>query len=177
MYFKAQKSEQCRQVSLIVTIFLLVVAAYGPLAMQDDLPMWLWLIPTVIPILILVLAWLFSVRGYRVDDETLYIVRPFWSTEIPRADFREYEVVEDILTDARRVYANAGLFSYVGVYDTDAYGEVSAYVTHLYNLVLIHAGEEQYLLSPDDVPSMMAALSSDELPEEKPGDEKILESD
>lgn len=88
----------------------------------------------VMPLIILV-TWLFAVRGYAIEDGVLKIQRPFWTTTISLPPDTVFRAEPEIRKGLWRTAGNGGLFGYTGWYRNSSLGSFRAYVTSWSNAV------------------------------------------
>jgi hypothetical protein len=104
----------------------------------------------VMPLIILV-TWLFAVRGYAIEDGVLKIQRPFWTTTISLPPDTVFRAEPEIRKGLWRTAGNGGLFGYTGWYRNSSLGSFRAYVTSWSNAVSITSESTglRIVLSPE----------------------------
>ncbi len=104
----------------------------------------------VMPLIILV-TWLFAVRGYAIEDGVLKIQRPFWTTTISLSPDTVFRAEPEIRKGLWRTAGNGGLFGYTGWYRNSSLGSFRAYVTSWSNAVSITSESTglRIVLSPE----------------------------
>lgn len=105
----------------------------------------------VIPLVILV-TWLFSVRGYILEEGLLRVQRPFWTTEIALPPDTVFRAEPEIRKGLWRTAGNGGLFGYTGWYRNKALGSFRAYVTSWGDAVSVTSESTGFraVISPED---------------------------
>ena len=109
-----------------------------------------------VAVLVMLLAYLFSVQRYSVDEEFISIVRPIGTIRIPRSNTRVFRDAK-ITDGAIRVWANGGLFSIAGLFYSKQSGWLHAYMRNSKVIVAIQHDRKTYLVSPDDANRFIAA--------------------
>lgn len=104
-------------------------------------------IAAVLPVLLVVSA-LMAVTGYELDGGSLRVRRPLWSTRIPLTGLRRVWAEPAISQGARRIFGNAGLFSYTGLYQSRALGRYRMFATDLNNAVVLASVERAVVVTP-----------------------------
>ena len=105
----------------------------------------------VIPLIIIV-TWLFSVRGYILEEGVLQVQRPFWTTAISLPPDTVFRAEPEIRKGLWRTAGNGGLFGYTGWYRNRSLGSFRAYVTSWSNAVSITSESTGFraVISPED---------------------------
>ncbi len=129
-----------------VTVLIVFMAAAFPLI--PEMPVYgAILIP-----LVLLVTWLFSVKGYTLMNNVLTVHRPFWDTKIvlpPDAVFaREPEIKKSLIKTA----GNGGLFGYTGGFRNKKLGSFKAYATNWDYAISITSASQRMsmVITPDD---------------------------
>jgi len=121
-----------------------------------------------IPVVSLLAAALFMVRGYTVTGDAIVVHRLGWSSKVLLDGLESATVSPDVVRRASRTRGNGGFFSYTGRYRSQALGSFEAFVTdHTRTVVLRFRdrvdGDRVVVISPDD-PGVFVALLSGEPP-------------
>jgi hypothetical protein len=115
----------------------------------------LWMVPpkvqpvTLLPVIGIAVAALFSIQGYEVRSGELIIRRLGWSTRISLRDLESVSVVPDAMSGSLRVFGNGGLYSFSGWFWSRSLGQYRVWVTDLSSTVVIRAGGHTCVVSPD----------------------------
>ena len=106
-----------------VTVLVVFMAASFPLI--PEMPIY----GAALMPLVLLLTWLFSVKGYTLMNSVLTVHRPFWDTNIvlpPDAVFaKEPEITKGLIKTA----GNGGVFGYTGGFRNKRLGSFRAFAT------------------------------------------------
>jgi hypothetical protein len=121
-------------------------------------------------VLILVLAWVYTPREYRLDDRFLTIGRPAGDVQIKREDIREVHVATSgDLSGSIRLWGSGGLFGYYGLFRTARLGNCRWYVTDRRKCVVLITPAKTLVLSPVDPAGFVAELQPAGSPPPIPG--------
>jgi hypothetical protein len=154
--FDAPWSPLLKVVSLICTLGVTAVfwlLPYGPI------PSWIKPVLLVVPVVLLGVCALFTVRRYEVDDGVLSVQRLFWKTRVPLAMLTGAELRAEGFGRALRICGNGGLYSFTGWYYTRGLGAFRAFATRTKDAVLLRfADRKPILVTPADPAAFLAVL-------------------
>lgn len=136
------------------SIAILLNAGNGP-----EAP-WVMLTAGMLPLFILVVAALFTVRGYVLTADEILVQRSFWSTRFERARLQSASVDPTALRNSIRLFGNGGLFSFTGVFRSPALGRYRAYVTDPARCVVLRFADRVVVFSPADPEAFVRDLSA-----------------
>lgn len=105
-----------------------------------------WL--TVIPIAIVVVASLFTVRGYTLTPKFLRVHRLVWSTRIPLDGLQSVEFDPQAILKSKRIFGNEGVFSMSGYFRSKKLGKYRAFVSQPALAVILRFPEHTVVVSP-----------------------------
>jgi hypothetical protein len=107
---------------------------------------------------ILVISLLFTVTGYVVDGPVLYIQRLLWSTRLPLDGVSRFWREPVACKGSLRVFGNAGLFSFTGLYRSPVLGRYRLFATDLSRSVVIVLPGRVLVITPDVPEAFVAHL-------------------
>ncbi|MFK2930833.1 hypothetical protein ISP14_08515 [Dyella agri] len=110
------------------------------------------------PLLILLAAVLFVVRGYELRDGALHVRRLFWTTRVTLGELREAATDPEAGAGSIRLFGNGGLFSFSGWFRNAKLGRYRAFVTDWQCAVVLRGAACTVVLSPADPASFVRAL-------------------
>jgi hypothetical protein len=149
MSFTASWDSLTKVISAVVVVLLLGPAIFvlrSPLA-------------SGIGILVLVLAYAWSARGYQIIDGTLRIRRLAGSVRIPLESIREArQATPEDLSGCVRLFGSGGLFGWYGLFRTSKLGKSTWYVTDRSHAVVLVTPEKTLLISPDEVERFLGVV-------------------
>ncbi len=114
----------------------------------------------VIPIIVLFIALLFTVRGYVIRGNVLGIRRLFWETEFDLSSLMSVKCDPKAMTGSIRTMGNGGLFSFSGKYRSGKLGFFRAFVTDFRNCVVLKFDEQVIVVSPENPEMFVEILSN-----------------
>ncbi|HXV15088.1 MAG TPA: PH domain-containing protein [Candidatus Krumholzibacteria bacterium] len=103
-----------------------------------------------LPMLVVVIAALFMVRGYVVTADEIVVQRPLWSSRFERARLQSAAIDPDALRGSIRLFGNGGLFSFTGWFRSPQLGRYRAYVTDPSRTVILRFADRIIVVSPSD---------------------------
>jgi hypothetical protein len=117
-------------------------------------------------LLVLVLAYAYSPRGYIVAGRVAWVKRLIGRARFELEGLREARPAEaDDLRGCIRLWGNGGLFGYYGLFRTTKLGRCTWYVTNRSRAVVLvnelPGGAKTALFSPDDVDGFLAAVRAE----------------
>jgi hypothetical protein len=116
-------------------------------------------VAALLPLLV-VFAYAYSPRGYRLSGQAIVIKRLIGNIQVPLAGIREIRAgTPDDFTGCLRLWGNGGIFGYYGIFQTSKLGKCYWYVTNRSKPVIVATETRILVLSPDDVAGFMAAAT------------------
>ncbi len=103
-----------------------------------------------LPMIIVVGAALFMVRGYAVTADEIVVQRPLWSNRFERSRLQSATVDPEALRGSIRLLGNGGMFSFTGVFGSPKLGRYRAYVTDPARTVILRFTDRVVVVSPAD---------------------------
>lgn len=160
LHFKAPWGLSLKWISLFTTLLLIGIASSPALYLKSGLIS----IPNILggglPILLLLGAGLFVIRGYTITPETLTIHRLFWTTRIPLIGIVKVEFKPKVMAQSLRTCGNGGLYSFTGWYWSKTLGHYRAYVTDLNRTVVLHLKTRCIVISPDEPAAFVETIET-----------------
>jgi Bacterial PH domain len=157
--FNAPWSTSLIVVSAIVTTVCLAVTAllWRSLTAAEFGSFSFWL--TLLPLALVVGSALFTVRGYTLSGDVLFIHRLFWSTRLTLAGFRSAEFHPAAMRGSIRTFGNGGFFSFTGWYRNQLLGSYRAFATEPQLTTALRFTDRTVVLSPDRPEEFIRELS------------------
>ncbi len=130
----------------VVTVFMILAA--GALPFVPRVAMYA---VSILPLIILV-TWLFSVTGYSLENDTLLVKRPLWTTEIVLPPGAVTQEEPEIRNGLLKVMGNGGMFGYTGGFRNRKLGSFRAYATNWSHAVSITSETDSFsiVVSPEN---------------------------
>lgn len=110
---------------------------------------------------VLVCGFLFSIRGYRLDGASLYVLRPLWETAVDLRGLESAEIDPGAMRGAWRTFGNGGMFSFSGWHWSRKLGRHRAFVTDFKNAVVLRQDGRSVVISPGDPEAFLEDLGAD----------------
>ena len=103
---------------------------------------------SLLPLVILFVAALFTIRGYSITSELILVHRLLWDTKLPRIGLESARVEPKAMRGSIRTFGNGGAFSFTGFYYNKRLGSYRAYVTDPRRPVVLRYANRRIVLSP-----------------------------
>ncbi|MBV9771071.1 MAG: hypothetical protein JOZ32_15970 [Bryobacterales bacterium] len=114
---------------------------------------------TCLSILIIVVAYAYSPRGYVLEDGAIFVKRLISSARVLLEDVRDARrATPGDFRSCLRLWGSGGLFGYYGLFTTAKLGKSTWYVTNREKGVVVIAGPKTVLFSLDDPDEFLAAI-------------------
>lgn len=114
----------------------------------------------LLPLAIVALCSLFTVRGYTLSENQLIIHRLGWSHTIELSGLSSAAYVPGVMQGSSRTFANGGLFSFAGNFHNDNLGNYRAYATDDLKSVVLKFADKTIVISPDEPEEFVATVIS-----------------
>ncbi|PIG90949.1 PH domain-containing protein [Gloeocapsopsis sp. IPPAS B-1203] len=146
--FKAPWAISLIAITTVISALLLGVILVGLLTgPRSDIA---WIVAmVVIPLVILLTSVFFSIRGYAIADDTLYIQRIGWNTKIDLRNLTSADVDPQAMRNSLRKWGNGGLFSYSGKFYNRKLGNYQAYATDPSKAVVLKLRDRTIVVTPE----------------------------
>jgi hypothetical protein len=147
-HYEAPWSTALIVMSVLTTVVLLGASAGAGLILAAKHPPGVLGSAVLLPLVILFVAALFTIRGYSVASDCILVHRMLWDTKLPRAGLESVSVEPDAMRWSLRTFGNGGAFSITGFYYNKRLGSYRAYVTDPRRLVVLRYANRRVVLSP-----------------------------
>jgi hypothetical protein len=148
-FFAAPWSTLLTVVSLVSCSILFGVILLGLVTGGRGNPFWLVLM-VALPLTIVMVTAAFTVRGYILTDNTLYVQRLGWHSKIELNNFVNIEFDAQAMENSLRIWGNGGLFSFTGTFQNQKLGRYQAYATDPARSVIIQFCDRTIVVTPDN---------------------------
>lgn len=156
--FRAPASRMLVIVTALATAILIGIPILGWIALPASVPGFARLLMTAVPLLILLGALPFAVRGYDIQKGTLRVLRPGWVTQLRLGQLVSAEADPTAMSGSLRIAGNGGLFSFTGWFWSRRLGRYRAFVTDPARSVVLKFSDRTVVVSPDAPEEFVAAL-------------------
>jgi hypothetical protein len=118
----------------------------------------LWVLGmVVVPLLILVVASLFIIRGYVLTGDSLLVRRVGWTSKMDLSGLTSVEVDPQAMTKSIRTFGNGGLFCFAGAFYNKKLGSYRAFVMDPRRSVILRWANRVAVVTPEH-PQQFAAM-------------------
>jgi hypothetical protein len=145
---------------LTLLVIVVLIGVPGWLLLSKDCTVIEVVLYCGIPIIILFIALLFTVKGYVIRGNVLGVRRLLWETEIDLSSLVSVNRDSKAMTGSIRTLGNGGLFSFSGKYRSGKLGPFRAFVTDFRNCVVLKLAEQVIVVSPDNPEMFVEILSN-----------------
>jgi len=149
----------------LMTLFsagiLIGVPVFGLLNRPDNALVWLVMM-VILPLAILISAAFFTVRGYAITNNTLFVQRLVWKTEFNLNDLQTVEIDPNAMKRSIRTLGNGGLFCFAGHFRNKRLGVYRALATDPKLAVILRFRDKVVVVTPDH-PTKFATQIKDRL--------------
>jgi hypothetical protein len=138
---------------------LVLLAVPFVLLIEGDRPFMELAASVALPVVVLGVTLLFTIRGYSLTGDTLRIRRLLWNTRVDLSGLRSADMDPDAMKGAVRVFGNGGLFSFTGRFRSRRLGSFKAFVTDMSACVVLVTDRDTVVISPGS-PERFVELAS-----------------
>src|SRR6266511_2237527 len=157
-HFRAPWSPTLKVMS--VTGSLILAAVSLTIALRSEPPAPVKALLGGVVVLTLAVSALFTVRGYALGHDALYIKRLFWWTRIRLAGLRSIVVDRDACRRSIRLCGNGGLFAFAGWYRNRKLGKFRLCATDLKRAVVLRFSDRAWVISPENPEEFVRQVKS-----------------
>ncbi|WP_237058656.1 PH domain-containing protein [Microbulbifer sediminum] len=155
--FNAPWSRQLKWLTALATLLLLAIPAILMARAPADPPT-IYQVSIWLPVAILALSTLFVIRGYTLNGNTLYIIRPLWKTRLSLDGLQEVFADPEAMHGSIRIFGNGGLFGYIGLFQNKTIGRYRAFATDQQRAVVLRFPERNLVVTPGRPEKLVALL-------------------
>lgn len=102
----------------------------------------------LVPVAIILFSLLFMVTGYGVSATSLSVQRPLWATEFGINGLQSVSFEPGICKKSLRIFGNAGLFGFTGLYRNSSLGSYRLFGTDLACSVVLTCPNRKIVITP-----------------------------
>jgi Bacterial PH domain len=111
----------------------------------DSLRFWL----VLLPLLVILISALFTVRGYSISNRELGIHRLIWTTQVSLQGLQGAYFDPNATHRSIRIFGNGGFFSFTGYFRNKELGSYRAFMTDRRRAVVLRFASSVIVISPD----------------------------
>ena len=154
--FPAPWNTSSRVISALASVLLAGVAVTGWLAgFRPSGGRWAM---TVLPLVMLALCALWTVRGYELTANSLGVRRLLWTTRLPLAGLQSASADAAALPGTLRLCGNGGFFSFSRLFWSRRLGRYRLFATDPARAVVLRFARRTVVISPDLPEEFLQAL-------------------
>jgi hypothetical protein len=157
VFFSAPWGMSLTLVTTLSTLLLLSVASIPLFTGPRSNIVWI-LIMSVMPLSIWVGSLLFTIRGYVLTKDTLYVRRLLWNTEIPLSGLLSAVLDPDAVKGSIRTFGNGGLFCFAGRFWNKRLRSYRAFATNSKNIVVLKFTDRTIVVTPSQPDEFVSLL-------------------
>jgi hypothetical protein len=110
------------------------------------------------PLLVLTATLPFLVRGYVLQERTLFVERLGWNTRVDLTALRSAAADPNAMRGSIRLFASGGLFGFFGLFRNRSLGSYRAYATDPRRAVVLKLSGRTVVVTPDDPAAFVAEV-------------------
>jgi hypothetical protein len=152
-HFKAPWGRSLIVLSALSTLLCLGIAFFPHTAATAANGHFFWL--RLLPVLLIIGAAVFTIRGYTITPEAILVRRLWWTTRLPLTHLESAEFRPDAMRGSIHTFGNGGFFSFSGFYRSRLLGSFRAFVTDLHPTVILRYRQRTIVVSPSDPESFI----------------------
>lgn len=161
--YKAPWAISLIAITVVVSAILLLIILIGLLTGPRSDFAWI-LAMVIIPLLILLTSVVFSIRGYVIADNTLYVQRLGWNTKIDLHGLIAADIDSQAMQKSFRKWGNGGLFSFSGKYYNRRLGNYEAYATDPQKAIVLKFRDRTLIITPERPERFVAQIRATQSP-------------
>jgi hypothetical protein len=138
-------------------LILAGIAAIGIFSGPHNSPLWI-LGMIAMPLSMLFIAALFTIRGYVLTSKELVILRPGWNSKLGLSGLQSAKVDVEAMSQSIRSFGNGGMFCIAGAFYNDRLGSYRAYATDAKRSVVLRFSDRTIVVTPDKPDDFVAGI-------------------
>lgn len=136
-------------ITLAICVLLIAIVLI-PVFTEPVTDIWFYIIMTLVPAGIIAGGSLFMIRGFRIENDTLYVKRAFWESKVSLKGLISAEADPEATRGSWRVFGNGGFFGFSGLYRNRTLGNYRAFITNFPDAVVLRFEKSVLVISPSD---------------------------
>ncbi len=157
MTFHAPWSRKLGYSTLLLILILFGASTLGRMTIHDG-DLFAAFMVTGVPLLLASGSSLFVIRGYIITEESLFVQRLFWNTQIDLSNLSSCEVNPTAMARSLRTFGNGGMFCISGYFHNSTLGNYRAFATDPKLSVVLRFSDKIIVVTPDNPQQFAAAL-------------------
>jgi len=157
--FEAPWSRSLKVTTFLCCLLLSIVFLFGALNNSVDSVAW-EVSMKLVPLALLVITAFFSIKGYRIVENRLFIQRVGWQSTVDLTELQAIEVDPDAMRKSIRLFGNGGLFCFAGLFRNKRLGKYRAFATNPRNAVVLRFPQRTVVVTPEEPESFAEAIEA-----------------
>ena len=158
--YRAPWSTSLIVISALATLLCLVIAFGTPLLPPAKHGGEIGQALRWLPLALVPVCALFTIRGYTITPEAIFVRRLLWSTRLAREGLQSASFEPDAMRKSIRTCGNGGFFSISGFYWSKTLKSYRAFVTDPRRCVVLRYARRTIVVSPETPTEFARALMS-----------------
>lgn len=117
-----------------------------------------WFMGVVLPLLILFVGSFFTIRGYVLTKDALFVQRLGWNSKVDLAGLNSAEADPKAMTRPIRTFGNGGLFCFAGYFRSKKLGSYRAFATDPKRSVVLKFPNRTIVVTPEEPEEFVAKI-------------------
>ena len=155
--FKAPWGTPLKVTTGLSVLILVGIAAIGTFSGPHNNPLWI-LGMIGMPLSMLFIASLFTIRGYVLSPEVLFIRRLAWNSRVVLSGLQSAEVDAEAMSQSIRTFGNGGMFCFAGAFSNNKLGSYRAFATDPKRSVVLRFSDRTVVVTPDQPDDFVARI-------------------
>jgi hypothetical protein len=147
-FFRAPWGKSLKIMTGLSVLVLAALPVIGIATGPEDSLIWAFFMIGM-PLSMIFIASLFTVRGYVLTSEALLVRRVFWNSRIELSGLLSAEVDADAMTQSIRTFGNGGMFCFAGAFSNKKLGSYRAFATDPKRSVVLRFPKRTIVVTPD----------------------------
>jgi len=156
--FNAPWGRSLKVMTGLSILILVGLPAIGTFAGPHNNPLWIFGM-IIMPLSILFIAALFTIRGYVLTIDALIIQRLVWNTKLGLSGLQYAEVDAEAMSGSIRTCGNGGMFCFSGKFNNNRLGSYRAFATDPKRSVVLKFSDRTVVVTPDQPNDFVARIN------------------
>ena len=156
--FNAPWGRSLKVMTGLSVLILVGIPAIGTFAGPHNNPIWIFGM-IAMPLSILFIAALFTIRGYVLTMDTLLIRRLVWNSRVGLSGLQSAEVDAKAMSGSIRTCGNGGMFCFAGKFSNNRLGSYRAFATDPNRSVVLKFSDRTVVVTPDQPDDFVARIN------------------
>jgi hypothetical protein len=156
--FNAPWGRSLKVMTGLSVLILVGISAIGAFAGPHNSLIWIFGM-IAMPLSMLSIAALFTIRGYVLTMNALLIQRLLWSSRVGLSDLQSAEADPEAMSGSIRTFGNGGMFCFAGTFSNNRLGSYRAFATDPKRSVMLKFSDRTVVVTPDRPDDFVARIN------------------